>query len=117
MIIPSLNRLWSLQKTVKSCRNSGCKSQIIVVDDGSTDGTWDWLQSQKDVVAIRQDNWGKDWAVNKGFAVAHGEFVRFLDSDDWLVPGANEKQLTIGRLQHADVVVGGCRVYDEASEI
>jgi glycosyltransferase involved in cell wall biosynthesis len=86
-----------------------------VVDDGSTDGTWDWLQGQKDVVAIRQDNWGKCWTVNKGFAVASGEFVRFLDSDDWLLPGANDRQLAIGRAQAADVVVAGYRVYDEES--
>jgi glycosyltransferase involved in cell wall biosynthesis len=115
VIIPSFNRLWSLPKAVESCRTSGCKSQIIVVDDGSTDGTWDWLQRQKDVVAIRQDNWGKDWAVNEGFAVARGEFVRFLDSDDWLMPAANEQQLAIGRSQQADVVVAGHRFYDEES--
>src|SRR5262249_23316982 len=75
-----------------------------------------WLQQQREVTAIRQDNWGKDWAVNKGFAVARGEFVRFLDSDDWILPDTNEKQLAIGRSQNADVVVAGYVIYDEKSK-
>jgi glycosyltransferase involved in cell wall biosynthesis len=88
VIIPTYNRLWALPRAVESCRDE-CSTEIIVIDDGSTDGTWDWLQTQKDVAAIRQDNWGKDWAVTKGFAAARGEFIRFLDSDDWLIPGAS----------------------------
>ncbi len=113
VIIPTYNRLWALPQAVESCRAAGIRTEIIVIDDGSSDGTWDWLQGQKDVAAIRQDNWGKDWAVNKGFAAARGEFVRFLDSDDWLLPGVNENQLAVGRTQNADVVVAGYRVFDE----
>lgn len=116
IIIPTYNRLWALPQAVESCRAAGGRVEIIVVDDGSTDGTWDWLQGQKDVAAIHQDNWGKDWAVNKGFATARGEFVRFLDSDDWILPDANEKQLAIGRSQNADVVVAGFRVVDEKTQ-
>jgi glycosyltransferase involved in cell wall biosynthesis len=116
VIIPTYNRLWALPRAVESCREAGGNTEIIVVDDGSTDGTWDWLQRQNDVIAIRQDNWGKDWAVNRAFSVARGEFVRFLDSDDWILPQANEKQITIGRSQNADVVVAGCRVFDEYTQ-
>jgi glycosyltransferase involved in cell wall biosynthesis len=116
IIIPTYNRLWALPQAVESCRAAGRRAEIIVVDDGSTDGTWDWLQGQKDVAAIHQDNWGKDWAVNKGFAIARGEFVRFLDSDDWILPDANEKQLAIGRSQNADVVVAGYHVFDEKTQ-
>lgn len=89
IIIQTYNRLWCLPRAVHSCRQSAISSEIIVVDDGSADETWDWLQAQPDVTAIKQTNWGKDHAVNRGFDMARGEFVRFLDSDDLVVPGAD----------------------------
>lgn len=117
VIIPTFNRLWCLPKAIDSCRHSKCKTEIIVIDDGSTDGTWEWLIEQKDVVAIRQSNWGKDWAVNLGFARAQGEFVRFLDSDDWLLEGSNDLQLSLARQTSADVVVAGYEFYDETERL
>ena len=84
IIIPSYNRLWALPKAIESCRATKSPHEIIVIDDGGTDGTSDWLAQQPDVVHVRTDNWGKDWAVNKAFSMARGEYVRFLDSDDWL---------------------------------
>jgi glycosyltransferase involved in cell wall biosynthesis len=85
----------------------------VVVDDGSTDGTWEWLQARKDVVAIRSDNWGKDWAVAAGLVSARGEYVRFLDSDDWLNPQTNIGQVTLARQTGADVVVAGYEDFHE----
>jgi glycosyltransferase involved in cell wall biosynthesis len=115
IIIPTWNRLWCLPQAIESCRQNVCSTEIIVIDDGSTDGTWEWLQSQKDVISIRQPNWGKDWAVNKGLSVSRGEFVRFLDSDDLLPAHANDRQLEIARRDQADVVVAGHISWDAAS--
>ncbi len=106
VIITTYNRLWALPAAVGSCRDNDCATEIVVVDDGSTDGTWEWLQSQPDVVAIRTDNWGKCWAANAGFAASTGEFVRFLDSDDWLLPHANDRQLEVARETGAKLIVG-----------
>ncbi len=116
VIIPTYNRLWALPKAVESCLSTGCAVEVIVIDDGSTDGTWDWLQTRKDVVSIRTDNWGKDWAVVSGMSVARGAYVRFLDSDDWLKPRANLEQLTMAREMQADIVVAGYDDFYEPSE-
>jgi glycosyltransferase involved in cell wall biosynthesis len=115
IIIPTYNRLWSLPKAIESCRTTTAKVEVIVVDNGSTDGTWEWLQQQPDVRAIRMDNWGKDWAIVEAFKVAQGEYVRFLDSDDWMVEGANDEQLLLARQERADIVVAGYLDWDDES--
>lgn len=118
IIIPTYNRLWSLPRAVDSCRGSTVATEIIVVDDGSTDGTWEWLGTQRDVIALRQENQGKGWAVNRALTtVARGEYVRFLDSDDWLLPGANDEQVSIARATDADVVVSGLRGFNEEGRV
>ena len=43
IVIPTYNRLWSLPKAVQSCLTMAAKVEVIVVDNGSTDGTWEWL--------------------------------------------------------------------------
>jgi len=115
VIIPTFNRLWCLPEAIESCRQNDCTTEAIVIDDGSTDETWEWLQTQEDVISVRQPNWGKDWAVNRGFSMSRGEFVRFLDSDDFLPANANDKQLTIGQREHADIVVSGYVTLDNES--
>ena len=118
IIICAYNRLWSLPKAVDSCRQSKYKVEIIVIDDASTDGTWEWLQKQPDIVSLRQiSNWGKPWAVNRAFQLAKGKYIRFLDSDDWLYPDANDKQFEIAEKMQADLVVAGYEIYNEDEEL
>jgi glycosyltransferase involved in cell wall biosynthesis len=113
IIIPTFNRLWSLPQAIESCRATRSPCEIIVVDDGSTDGTSAWLARQPDIIAITTENWGKDRAVNTGFARAQGQYVRFLDSDDWLEPGANDAQIAIAQQSGADVVLASYRTVVE----
>ncbi|MFN8625564.1 MAG: glycosyltransferase family 2 protein [Candidatus Binatia bacterium] len=113
VIIPTKDRLWSLPKAVASCHSSQLKVEIIVIDDASTDGTADWLRNQPGVIAIPGEGWGKPSGVNKALETATGDFVRFLDSDDWLNPRANELQFEIARQTNADVVVAGMDIYHD----
>lgn len=112
VIIPTYNRLWCLPIAIDSCRNSKCKTEIIVVDDGSKDGTWDWLVSQRDIVSIYQPNQGQTYAINKGTSVAKGKYVRFLDSDDFLETGIIDKQFELAESTNADIVVSNVSDYD-----
>ena len=113
IIIPTYNRLWSLPKAVESCRYSNCAVEIIVIDDGSIDGTIDWLKQQKGIVILQQTNWGKCWAVNSGFAIAKGKYIKFLDSDDSIAAGAIDEQFTIAEGNSSDIVVSGYTLVDE----
>jgi len=112
VIIPTYNRLWALPKAVESCRGAKCDVEIIVVDDDSDDGTWEWLQDQDDVRALRSGGWGKPWAVNKAFRQSTGRFVRFLDSDDWLYTEMIDRQVAQAKEENVPLVVAGKDHYD-----
>lgn len=123
VIIPTYNRLWCLPKAIESCRHTQCRTEIIVVDDGSTDGTWDWLQTQPDLVSIYQPNQGQTWAINRGTAISRGRYIRFLDSDDVLCSGIIDCQfeaavntaadLVYSRVDTMDYETGQIREYPE----
>jgi glycosyltransferase involved in cell wall biosynthesis len=68
--------------------------EIIVVDDGSTDGTPDVVRQFGDAVRyVRQDNAGPATARNHGLGLTRGEFVAFLDADDLWTPDKLERQV------------------------
>lgn len=71
--------------------------ECIVVDDGSTDDTAKLVQSicelDSRIQLISQNNTGVSGARNTGFIASHGEFLQFLDGDDWLRSGKFELQL------------------------
>jgi glycosyltransferase involved in cell wall biosynthesis len=84
IIIPTYNRLPYLKKTLDSIwEQSFTDFEIIVVDDGSTDGTVDYLRELGgSVELLRQENRGPGAARNLGVEHARGEYIAFLDSDD-----------------------------------
>lgn len=68
--------------------------EIVVVDDGSTDGSWGIIESYGDkIVALRQENEGASAARNHGARVSRGRLLKFLDADDFLFPEALERQV------------------------
>jgi glycosyltransferase involved in cell wall biosynthesis len=113
VIIPTYNRAWALPKAIASCMQpNGPDVQIIVVDDGSTDGTHKILAQQNNIEIYKQEHWGKPFAVNLAFTHAKGKYIKFLDSDDWLETGSLLKEFTLAESTGADIVVAGYNLYD-----
>ncbi len=99
VIIPTFNRRERVQNAIASVLNQTRKpDEVIVVDDGSTDGTFNAI-SQKfpQVQLIFQENRGVSAARNAGIRTAKGEWLAFLDSDDEWQPEKLEKHLAYAR--------------------
>lgn len=108
IIIPTYNRRHLIGSAIESClREDNLELEIIVVDDGSTDGT-DAIVSTyaSSVVFHRLDkNAGAQYARNVGMSLAKGDFIKFLDSDDQLESGSLVEELALATSQDADIVV------------
>ena len=96
VIIPTYNRKNLLKRALHSASSQTFVPQeIIVVDDGSSDGTKDWVLERFPYVRyIYQDNSGVSSARNAGIKEAKGSWIAFLDSDDEWMPDKLEKQET-----------------------
>jgi glycosyltransferase involved in cell wall biosynthesis len=101
VVIPAYNRHSLIVETLESVRGQIYTDlEVIVVDDGSTDGTPEevrrWIAASGDrrfsLIAL-PINGGKSAAVNTAFRALHGEFVMVLDSDDLLLPDALSRQV------------------------
>jgi O-antigen biosynthesis protein len=77
------------------------KIELIVVDDGSTDESWNVIRSYADrITGIRQHNQGLASTRNNGVARASGEYFHFLDSDDLIAPDTIECLVSVIRGRH-----------------
>jgi Glycosyl transferase family 2 len=88
VIIPAFNVASCLGRCLESVlRQSHSHHEVIVVDDGSTDGTAEVLGEYGDKIRhCYQENRGPSVARNQGLRLAQGEFVAFLDADDYWLP-------------------------------
>lgn len=109
VIVPTYNRKQLCRAAVESVLGQQFTDfELIVVDDGSTDGTSEALAHYGNRLRlIRQENRGQSAARNSAIGVATGEYVVFLDSDDQLFPWTLEiLQRTIVEAGHPAVVAG-----------
>lgn len=112
-IIPTYNRANFVERAIQSVLNQTYKNiEVIVVDDGSEDNTKEVVLSIKNerIKYIRlHRNFGAAFARNVGIVNAEGEFIAFLDSDDYFLPEKIEKQV---EAMMSDSSIGVC--YTEA---
>lgn len=114
VVIPAYNAAATISRAIDSCLAQTIPlSQIIVVDDGSSDGLAEIVQGYgAPVTLIRQSNSRTAAARNRGLDAAIGEFVGFLDADDHWESNKIERQLCIFE-QHPDVNVVAGRFFCE----
>lgn len=95
VVIPAYNVAAHIGEAIASVRAQQCpRLEIVVVDDGSRDGTADLVaRDHPDVRLFRKENGGAASARNRGMREARGEFVAFLDADDVWLPGKLDVQL------------------------
>lgn len=124
IVIPIYNREKYIREAVESVENQrfvGDKLELIVVNDGSTDGTLDVLLELKAKSEIREDfhiinkeNAGTANALNDGFLKSQGEFVGVLDSDDFLNPFAvSHMSRELNRMKNISYIWSLYEAFDE----
>ena len=89
IIIPTYNRAQLIAKAIESVLQQTFSDwELIIVDDGSTDNTKDVVQSYSDkrIIYLHQKNAERSEARNNGIRNANGQYICFLDSDDYYMP-------------------------------
>ncbi len=112
VIVPVYNSEFYLEKCIDSIMNQSYKNlEIILIDDGSTDQSCEIvkLYAQKDqrIILKRQDNAGESAARNNGLKLATGEYIGFVDCDDWIEPDMYECLVEQAVKENADIVISG----------
>ncbi|MDM0046150.1 glycosyltransferase [Variovorax dokdonensis] len=110
----SYNAKATLGQTLDSSWNDN-RIPVLLVDDGSTDGSADDAERHEGVRVIRQRNAGPSVARNRAILESRADFVLFLDSDDLLRPGYREAfEKAWAANPDADVFICGMQLIDEA---
>jgi len=86
-IIPSYNNLKHLKNVYTSIQKHAPKAEIVLLDDGSTDGTWDWIQEQNCIKYKSETRVGHTVLYDKGIELATNDIVGILHADMIIGPG------------------------------
>lgn len=111
VIVPVYNIKEYLVECLQSLVNQTLKEiEIVLVNDGSTDGSdlicAEYAQKYSNIKYVSQQNQGQSVARNNGLKVASGEYILFVDSDDYISESALEKLYSIATSLSVDIVVG-----------
>ena len=91
--------------------------EVILVDDGSPDGCPGicdkYAEKDKRVVVIHQKNAGVSAARNAGLKAANGEYIGFVDPDDWISSSMYQEMITALERENAELAICGYDYYDE----
>lgn len=118
IIVPVYNVEDYLDRCIQSIVDQTYSNlEIILVDDGSPDRCGqicdEWSHRDSRVKVIHQENAGVSVTRNAGISMAQGEYLYFVDSDDWIAPNLCEKAMEAFSEHDADIVVFG---WDQVTE-
>ena len=122
VIIPAYNVDKYISQCVKSVLSQTYKNlEIIIVNDGSVDDTericYELSLSDNRVTLINQDNKGLAVARNVGYGHSHGNWICYLDSDDWIEDGFIEALLNLALQFDADITACNSRNVNELGQV
>ena len=107
--VPTYNRKDYLRETLDSIFAQTYKDyEVVVVDDGSTDGTAEMLKNISPLIRYYwQENSGDAAARNRLIKLARGEYITFIDSDDLLMHDAVERMMNVMEVEGGEAIVYG----------
>ena len=117
VVIPVYNAAKTLAECLDSILNQTMPQfEVVCVDDGSKDNSWELLQAYASrdsrIRAVQQENQGPGMARNHGIRMAKGDYIIFVDADDYILPHALETICDIGYAENADIVLYDGDKYD-----
>lgn len=119
VIIPSFNHEKYIEEAVDSVLSQSYRNiELIVVDDGSTDGSLQRLQrySSRNILLFPQENQGAHEAINKGLEMSQGEYLCILNSDDVYFPDRIEYLVDTVRAGNHKFVFTDLQMIDSCSK-
>lgn len=116
IILPAYNVEIYIKQCIDSIIHQTYKNiEIIIVDDGSSDNTYllayECAVSDDRIILIQQQNAGAGSARNAGIKVATGEYIMFVDPDDWIDPDMVKDYIFISIKNNVDMVISGYYEY------
>ena len=112
IVIPVYNAEKYLDRCIESAVNQIYKeTEIILVDDGSTDSSFEictkWAEKDRRIKVIHKPNEGAGFARNAGLDAATGDYVLFVDSDDYILPETVHKCVEAAVRDNSEIVLYG----------
>lgn len=110
IIVPVYNAEKNLDKCIESILNQTYREfELILLNDGSTDGSGQicdaYAKSDPRIRVVHKENSGVSDTRNIGIAMAKGEYLQFLDSDDWITPDATGLFVRTATEHQCDMVI------------
>ncbi len=115
IIVPTLNQARFIEQTLASITGQNWpRTELIVIDGGSTDGTREVVERYPVAHFISEADRGQADAINKGMRLANGEILAWLNSDDYYLPLAFSRAVAaLGDVSQPRLVYGGCLLLHE----
>jgi len=122
VIVPVYNIEKCVDRCVKSIVNQTYSNlEIILIDDGSTDKSGElcdkWASLDNRIIVLHKENEGLSDARNSGLDIATGEYIGFVDGDDWIAEDMYSYLYSITKATDADIAICGHYIVMDQGEV